>query len=85
MCIKRFHPGIYIKDSLEVMGMTSKEFAMKTGISERTLLEIMSEKEKVTFDVAYKLSVYFDSSINYWINLQIQYDQFLEEKLLKIK
>lgn len=83
--IKRFHPGIYIKDSLEVMGMTSKEFSMRTGISERTLSAIMNEKGKVTFDVAYKLSVYFDSSINYWINLQNQYDMFLKENEQRIE
>lgn len=81
--IKRFHPGIYIKDSLESMNMTSKEFAIRTGISERTLSSIINGNGNITFNVAYKLSIYFDNSINYWTNLQNQYDLYKKEKQQK--
>ncbi len=72
--IRRLHPGIYIKESLEAMEMTSKEFSARTGISERTLSAIINGVGDITFDVAYKLSLYFDNSINYWSNLQNQYN-----------
>lgn len=78
--IRRIHPGVYIKNSLEVMEMTAKELAYRTGISERTLSSIINGKGDITFDVAYKLSLYFDNSINYWTNLQNQYNIFLREK-----
>ena len=78
--IKRFHPGIYIKDSLEVMKMTAREFSARTGISERTLSAIINGNGSITFDVAYKLSSFFDNSITYWTNLQTQYDIYLKEK-----
>ena len=78
--IKRFHPGIYIKESLEAMEMTAKEFAARTGISERTLSALITGKGDITFDVAYKLSQYFDNSLSYWTNLQNQYNVFLNEK-----
>lgn len=77
--IKRFHPGIYIKDSLEAMEMTSKEFSLRTGISERILSSIINGKCSITFEVAYKLSKFFDSSIDVWTNLQTQYDMYLHE------
>lgn len=78
--IKRFHPGVYIKENLIAMEMTAKEFSYRTGISERTLSSIINEKGSITFDVAYKLSLFFDNSINYWTNLQNQYDIYINEK-----
>lgn len=78
--IRKVHPGVYIRESLETMEMTAKEFAARTGISERTLSSIINGNGDITFDVAYKLSQYFDNSITYWTNLQTQYDVFLREK-----
>lgn len=78
--IRKIHPGVYIRESLETMEMTAKEFAARTGISERTLSSIINGNGDITFDVAYKLSQYFDNSITYWTNLQTQYDVFLREK-----
>lgn len=75
--IRRFHPGVYIKESLEAMEMTGKEFSARTGISERTLSSIINGNGDITFDVAYKLSSYFDNSISYWTNLQTQYNVYL--------
>ena len=85
MNIKRFHPGIYIKDSLEVMEMTAREFSYRTGISERTLSSIINGNGSITFDVAYKLSQYFDNSIEFWTNLQNNYDLYLKENETKIE
>lgn len=78
--IKRLHPGIYIKDALDSLEMTAKEFSVRTGISERTLSSIMTGNGNITFDVAYKLSAYFDTSITYWTNLQNMYDLQLKEE-----
>lgn len=77
--IKRFHPGVYIRESLATMEMTAREFSARTGISERTLSAIINGNGDITFDVAYKLSLYFDNSINYWTNLQNQYNIYLHE------
>ena len=75
--IRRIHPGVFIKDLLESYKMTSKELSIRTGISERTLSAIINENGRITFDVAYKLSLFFDTSINYWVILQAQYDMFI--------
>lgn len=85
--IRRLHPGMYIKESLDAMEMTSREFSARTGISERTLSAIINCNGSITFDVAYKLSIYFDNSINYWTNLQTQYDLYLmeEKKLIEME
>ena len=78
--IKSYHPGLYIKESLEAMRMTAKEFAFRTGISERTLSPIIKGKGRITFDVALKLAAYFNTSMEYWLNLQNSYDLYLLKK-----
>ena len=78
--IEKIHPGIYVKDYLDAVEMTSKEFSKKTGIPEKTLLSIIDGIGSITSDVAYKLSVYFDNSISFWTNLQNQYDMALKEE-----
>ena len=77
--IRRFHPGVYIKETLEAMEMTAREFSARTGIYERTLSTIINGNEDITFDIAYKLSLYFDNSVNYWTNLQKQYNLYTYE------
>ncbi len=78
--IRKFHPGVYIQDSLEAMHMTAKEFSSRTGISERTLSPIINGKADITFEVALKLALYFDSSVDVWTNLQNQYNLYMLEE-----
>ena len=41
MRLKRYHPGIHLMDDLEALDMSSREFAFRTGISERTLSDTL--------------------------------------------
>lgn len=74
---QRLHPGSYIKDSLEALSMSSREFSFRTGISERTLSDLLNEKGSVTFDIATKLAAFFGSSVEMWLNLQTQYNIYM--------
>ena len=80
---RKFHPGVYIKDSLDALEMTAREFSIRTGISERTLSAIINGEGNVTFDVAYKLAKFFDDSVEVWMNLQSQYDTYIRGKLIQ--
>ena len=75
--LKRYHPGVYIKDSLEALNMSNKEFSLRTGISERTLSAVINGNGDITFDIANKLSEFFGNSINFWTNLQNAYDSYV--------
>lgn len=83
--IRRIHPGIVIKENLEVAEMTAKEFSIRTGISERVLSPIINCKADITFEIAYKLSQFFDDTIEFWINLQNNYNVYIFEKRNKEK
>lgn len=77
--IKRFHPGVYLKETIDVLDLTIDEFSVKTGISKDDLSLIVDEKMNITLDIAEKLAKYFDNSTNYWLNLQKQYDEYMLE------
>ena len=74
--IKRFHPGVYLKLDLEALNMSAREFSARSGISERVLSPFINGKTDITFDLAYKLSSFFGSSIESWMNLQQAYDLY---------
>ena len=73
--MKTLHPGIYIKEILKTSKITPKEFAIKTGIPEDIILGIINGQNDITYDVACKLSLYFGNSINFWLNLQKNYNK----------
>ncbi len=77
--IKRFHPGVYLKDTIDVLDLTIDEFSVKTGISKDDLSLIVDEKMNITLDITEKLAKYFDNSTNYWLNLQKLYDKYMLE------
>ena len=77
--IKKIHPCVFIKENIDALGITINELSIKTGIYINTLSNIIEGKEDINYDVAYKLSKYFDNSINYWMNLQNQYNNYLLE------
>ena len=78
--IKRYHPGVHLKDALDALGMRAAEFSLRTGISERSLSALLNGKNDVTFEIAQKLSSFFGDTINFWMNLQHDYDAYLSRE-----
>lgn len=69
-----FHPGYYISEVIEEMEMTQEEFAKRLDLTPKHLSEIVNGKSRVTPEVANKLSVMLNTSIEMWLNLQTKYD-----------
>ena len=74
------HPGIYIKDAIEELGLSQSEFAFRTGLSVKTVSTLINGESNITFDVAIKLASFFHNNIDGWINLQTKYNLFLNEE-----
>lgn len=77
--ITAFHPGYYIADIINDMGITQAEFATRVGTNEKTLSYLVNGQANITNDLAKKLSVMLGTSEKVWLDLQCTYDQQLIE------
>lgn len=71
------HPGKTLKDILEEVQMTQIELARRTGLTPKTINEIIQGKNPITLDTAIKLSAVFGMSSTFWNNLGRNYVETL--------
>lgn len=69
------HPGEVLKlDFLEPMNLSRKALASVIKVPLRRINEIVLGKRGVSADTALRLSLFFGTSAELWMNLQSQYD-----------
>jgi addiction module HigA family antidote len=69
------HPGQILKEEfLDEFGLTQTELATALGTTFRTINELINEKRNLSIEMAIKLSKFFGTSVELWVNLQNQYD-----------
>jgi addiction module HigA family antidote len=74
------HPGKIIReDYLKPLSMTINEFASVLGISRKTLSKIINERGAITPDMALRLSRAFNTTPDFWLNLQKNFDLWQAE------
>ncbi len=77
------HPGeILLKEFMEPMGITQYRLAKDIHVSARRINEIVHGKRAITANTALRLSRFFGTSEQFWMNLQVRYDLELEKDLL---
>lgn len=68
-------PGEIIRyEFLEPLGITQKQLAEALGITRVRVNEIILGKRAVTPDTALRLSRFFNTSVEFWIGLQVDVD-----------
>lgn len=82
-----FHPGYYIDEIIEEMGITQEEFAIRLGTTPKTISKLVNGETGISNDLALKLASLLNSSLEMWLNLQKAYDakmlELQEEEQLK--
>lgn len=79
MTRKPTHPGRYLREEfLEPYGITQKHFAEAIQLNRVTVSKILNERQKVTADVAIRLSKCLDTSPEVWLNMQTKLDLWEE-------
>jgi addiction module HigA family antidote len=74
------HPGIIIReDYLIPLSITIKDMAATLGISRKTLSKIINERGTITPDMALRLSRAFDTTPDFWLNLQKNFNLWQAE------
>lgn len=79
--IVAFHPGYYIADIIDDMGISQAEFAARMGTTGKTLSKLINGQANISNDLARKLSTMMGTSVEVWQNLQNTYDKKIIEIL----
>ncbi len=82
--LKPIHPGeILLEEFLKPMEISQYRLAKDINVPPRRINEIVHEKRGISADTALRLSRFFGTSENFWINLQSRYDLQREKQKLK--
>ena len=74
-----------MEDFIEGFGITQNKLAVAIGVPPRRINEIVHGKRAVTADTALRLGKYFGVSMQFWLNLQTQYDLDVAEDRLSMQ
>lgn len=72
-----FHPGETLVEKLEELGMGPKEFAIRTGKPEKTVIAILKGNSSITPEMAVQFEHVLKIPAHFWLNMQRNYDEFL--------
>lgn len=78
-----FHPGDTLAEKMQELGMGPKEFAVRTGKPEKTIIAILKNKSSITPEMAVQFEHVLKIPAHFWLNMQRNYDEFLarEERM----
>jgi len=68
-------PGEVLEDHLESLGMTQAELATRTGLTPKTINEIIKGKSPITHETALKFERALGRPAHFWNNLEQQYQE----------
>lgn len=69
------HPGEILRaDYLEPLGLSVTEAARALGVTRKTLSAVLNERTGISPAMAHRLSKALDTTPEFWVNLQAQYD-----------
>jgi len=77
------HPGEVLNEEfLKPLGLSQHRLALNIGVDARRINEIVLKKRSITANTALRLARYFNTSAEFWLGLQAQYDLDVEEEKL---
>jgi antitoxin HigA-1 len=68
------HPGEFLTETLEELGLSQAQFARAIGVSPMRISHVINGTRPVTAELALLFGRALDQSPQYWLNLQADYD-----------
>lgn len=69
------HPGEILEEEfLKPMNLTAYKLAKEIGVQQTRISQIIKERRSITADTAIRLSRFFGTTEEFWMNLQREYD-----------
>ena len=73
--IELIAPGeILLTEFLEPNGISQTRLAGDLDVPQSRITEIIKGQRAITVDTAIRLSLYFETTVNFWLNLQNNFD-----------
>jgi addiction module HigA family antidote len=73
--IELIAPGeILLTEFLEPNGISQTRLAGDLDVPQSRIAEIIKGQRAITVDTAIRLSLYFETTVNFWLNLQNNFD-----------
>jgi len=78
--MRPIHPGEILREEfLAPLGMSANALALELKVAAPRINDIVRERRAVTPDTALRLSCYFGTTPQFWLNLQSAYDLKMAE------
>jgi addiction module HigA family antidote len=65
---------VLLEEFLSPLGLSQNKLALSVGVSPRRINEIVLGKRRVTAETALRLARYFDTTPQFWLGLQANFD-----------
>jgi len=85
--MRPIHPGEIIKEEyLEPLNMSANALAVALRVPAPRINDVIRQKRGISIDTALRLARYFNTTPQFWMNLQISYDlKMAKQNMAKIK
>jgi addiction module HigA family antidote len=74
------HPGETLREDLEALGMSAAELSRQLAVPVNRITQILNGSRAITGDTALRLGHFFNTSPEFWLNLQKLYDLRMAEQ-----
>lgn len=75
MAMNELHPSKFLVEKmLCVRGLTGLKLASKLNVSHNTVAEILSARRGISAEMALRLAEFFETTPEYWLEIQMRYD-----------
>jgi addiction module HigA family antidote len=68
------HPGEFLRDELETLGMSARKFAVQINVPPNAVTAIINGDRGISAEMALRLGRVFGTSEQYWLNLHCLYE-----------
>ncbi len=72
--MRPIHPGEILHDELDETELSANAFAAKLSVPTNRITSILNGQRSITADTALRLSRFFGTTPEFWMNLQNEYD-----------
>jgi len=83
--LKPVHPGEILREEfLTPLGLSANKLALDLRVPVTRISEIVNERRSISPETALRLAHYFNTTAEFWMNLQTQYDlETTEDEMLE--